>query len=65
VIGELRTGLLRLASNCIFTGAVHVSRRQEGCMRFSFVPGDSITPRRYRCQPDAAHPEVLPQFTST
>lgn len=33
-------------------------------MRFSFAPADSITPRRYHCQPDAAHPEALPQFTS-
>ena len=28
------------------------SARQEGCVRFSFVPRDSRTPRRYRCQPD-------------
>lgn len=65
VFGELRTALLRLASNCIFTKAVRVSRRQEGCMRFSFVPEDSITPRRHRCQPDAEHPQVQPEFTST
>ncbi len=28
------------------------ARRQEGCVRFSFVPPGSITPRRFRCQPD-------------
>ena len=33
-------------------------------MRFSFVPMGSITPRRYRCQPDATHPDALPRFTS-
>ena len=33
-------------------------------MRFSFVPNASITPRRYRCVPDDAHPDVLPHFTS-
>ena len=27
-------------------------RRQSGCVRFSFVPDGSTTPRRYRCQPD-------------
>ena len=29
-------------------------RRQDGCMRFSFVPEGSVTPRRYRCQPQLA-----------
>jgi hypothetical protein len=65
VFGQLRTQLLRLASNSIFTASVRVVRRQEGCMRFSFVPDGSITPRRHKCQPDAAHPHALPEFTST
>jgi hypothetical protein len=65
VLGQLRTQLLRLASNSIFTAGVRVVRRQEGCMRFSFVPDGSITPRRHKCQPDAANPHALPEFTST
>lgn len=64
VIGRVNTRLMRRASNCIFTGAVLAARRQEGCMRFSYVPDGSITPRRFRCQPDAANPQVLPHFTS-
>ena len=64
VIGELHTELLRLASNCIFTSTVRAVRRQQGCMRFSFVPDGSITPRRFKCQPDAAHPDAIPEFTS-
>jgi hypothetical protein len=40
------------ASEVIFTDSVHVRRRQHGCVRFSFVPHESTTPRRYRCQPD-------------
>jgi hypothetical protein len=40
------------ASETIFTKTVEVAQRQEGCVRFSFVPGASVTPRRYRCQPD-------------
>jgi hypothetical protein len=40
------------ASNTIFEGLVTVTRRQTGCVRFSFVPAGSRTPRRYRCQPD-------------
>jgi hypothetical protein len=42
------------ASDCIFTGAVQTARTQSGCVRFSFVPRGSRTPRRYRCQPDLA-----------
>lgn len=43
---------LPLASEVIFTGRVIASQTQEGCVRFSFVNRQSITPRRYRCQPD-------------
>ncbi len=41
------------ASESIFTEPVVAERRQEGCVRFSFVaePGSQV-PRRYRCQPD-------------
>jgi len=42
------------ATDCLFTGAVTVARRQQGCVRFSFVPPGSRTPRRFRCQPDLA-----------
>jgi hypothetical protein len=49
--------------------AVHATRRQVGCIRFSFVPEGSRTGRRYRCAP---HPEdaegvrraTTPRFTS-
>jgi hypothetical protein len=70
---------LQLASNCIFLGEppppvepgepldpVTVRRRQDGCVRFSYLPPGSHTPRRYRCQPqtsaDAAR--VRPVLTS-
>jgi hypothetical protein len=52
-------GMQRLeASDSIFTGTVTVDRRQVGCVRFSYVPAGSVTPRRYRCQPDTALAEV-------
>lgn len=41
-----------LATEVIFDGLVTVERQQIGCIRFSYVPDGSITPRRYRCQPD-------------
>jgi hypothetical protein len=64
VMGRTSTRLLRLASNSIFVSKVEAARRQEGCMRFCFVAADSITPRRYHCQPDTAHPGAQPHFTS-
>jgi hypothetical protein len=42
------------ASNTIFMDIVTVERRQTGCVRYSFLPEHSVTPRRYRCQPDLA-----------
>jgi hypothetical protein len=42
------------AGNSIFTGLVNAARQQEGCVRFCFVPANSATGRRYRCQPDLA-----------
>lgn len=58
------------AGSSIFTGDVSVKRWQTGCMRFCYLPSDqsssidlpdssdSITPRRYRCQPDRALKEA-------
>lgn len=39
------------ASNCLFTETVTVERRQEGCVRYSYLAPNSETPKRYRCQP--------------
>ena len=52
IFGEVHVQELQLASEVIFTGRVNSKRRQNGCVRFSFVPEGSQTPRRYRCQPD-------------
>ena len=52
VIGEVRTHAIRIAEDCLFTGDVQVARRALGCLRFSYVPPGSRTPRRYECQPD-------------
>jgi hypothetical protein len=76
IIGKLHTKLLQLGSNSIFFARLGpapgetwrapliAERRQEGCVRFSYVPTGSETPRRYRCVPDKDHPTVLPHFTS-
>ncbi len=62
VIGKLRTVELVLASNAIFlaalapadswTAPLRSEKKQSGCVRFSYVPPGSLTPRRFRCQPD-------------
>ncbi|QQM44444.1 hypothetical protein [Streptomyces liliifuscus] len=68
VIGEIHTHAVRIAENSVFTGRLHVARRGIGCIRFSYVPTGSRTPRRFRCQPDLVGPEqadrVRPLFTS-
>jgi hypothetical protein len=40
------------ASEAIFAGTLTAQRRQIGCLRFSYVPPGSTSPRKYRCQPD-------------
>ena len=66
VIGTVHTFELQLASNSIFMSAVRSEKRQDGCVRFCFLPLTSVVPRRYRCQPDdpSIALRVRPQFTS-
>jgi hypothetical protein len=58
VIGEVQTRTIELAENSILLGLVHACRRQRGCIRFSYVPPGSHTPRRYECQPDLVEDAV-------
>ena len=61
IIGKVHTRTMCMASNSIFharrgrrdpwAAAIWCARRQAGCMRFCFVPSDSITPRTYKCLP--------------
>lgn len=49
--------------------AVHASRRQVGCVRYSFLPEGSRTGKKYRCVPDPDDPAAVrratrPRFTS-
>ncbi len=52
VFGVVHVQELVLASEVIFVHPVVSVRRQTGCVRFSYVPEGSVTPRRFRCQPD-------------
>jgi hypothetical protein len=53
VFGRIRARTADL-DRMIATGRVRALRRQEGCVRYSFVPLGSRTAPRFRCQPDLA-----------
>ncbi|MCE8423679.1 MAG: hypothetical protein J5U16_07090, partial [Candidatus Methanoperedens sp.] len=53
IIGTIYVKELK-ASNVIFTGSIASDMQQTGCIRFSYIPPGSQTPRSYRCQPDLA-----------
>ena len=38
------------------------TRRQRGCVRFSYVPSGSRTPRRFECQPELAEQMIESQW---
>jgi hypothetical protein len=78
IIGRVRTSILRLASNAIFmaafppgadaktlVGPVLAERRQEGCVRFSYLSPGARVPARFHCQPETDDALVRPQFVST
>lgn len=75
IIGKVHTQQLTLASDCLFVAALTsggdtwkaplwTERRQLGCVRFSYVPQGSRTPRRYHCQPEEGDMQTRPHFTS-
>jgi hypothetical protein len=64
VLGYTRVRSLE-ASNSIFTDKIVALRQQVGCVRFSYVPFGSVTPRRYLCQPDRVLAEALDRLPAT
>jgi hypothetical protein len=66
VIGTVHTLELQLASNSIFMSDVRSNKKQEGCVRFCYLPLTSVVGRRYECHPedDENARRVRPQFTS-
>jgi hypothetical protein len=65
VVGKVYTSLLKLVSDSIiwaelapadhattpplWNGPLWASRKQEGCVRFSYLPQGSVTPRQFKC----------------
>jgi len=74
LVGKVHARVIELASDTIFHAAladadawlapVRAQRTQQGCVRFCWLPVDSIAPRRYRCLPDEAYPGVRPHFNA-
>ena len=67
VIGEVHTHAVDIGEDSIFTGTMRVARRGVGCLRFSYVPPGSRTPKRFHCEPETSGDplRVRPRFTST
>jgi hypothetical protein len=75
VVGTVHALELPLVSNSIlfaelepgsmWPAPIIATRRQKGCVRFSFVPPASRVPRRFRCVPGSdTSATAAPQFTS-
>jgi hypothetical protein len=74
VIGRVWAQAIRMASNTIFwakqgyldpwAAPVIAKRLQIGCVRFSWLPTNSITPKQYLCLPAnaASQPAMQPTF---
>ena len=77
IIGGVHTSVLEQASNTIFYAQssegddepkpIYVERRQQGCVRYSYLPtGSRLPQRRFHCQPqrEEANAHLEPYFTS-
>ncbi len=76
VVGKVHASEIGLVSNSIVHAAladadswpvpVRSARKQVGCVRFSWLPFESIVPARHRCQPASASDarRIAPRFTS-
>jgi hypothetical protein len=76
VIGNVRASLMRLASNTIFLASIAsgdekkiiapilAQRRQEGCVRFSYLSPGALVPSRFHCQPVTDASLIRPRLVS-
>jgi hypothetical protein len=62
VFGRIEAYMIELAEDSMLCGATLACRRQQGCMRFCYVPPGARTPRRYECQPDLVERAVADLF---
>lgn len=63
IFGDVYLKSLVMASDSLFVNNFFVKRRQTGCIRFCYVTSKSLTPSRYRCQPEYFL-SILPTFST-
>ena len=63
-VATLSNGATARAAADPWPATVWAQRTQQGCVRFCWLPTDSIVPRRHRCLPDAGHRDARPHFAS-
>ena len=74
LIGKVHAETMTEVSNTIFSSdlaktdswsePVIAERRQEGCVRFSYLPFSSLVPKRYRCRPASIEEVRLSSLSS-
>ena len=65
--GEVDAKMIRLAENSIFISLLHTEFLQKGCVRYSYILPESVTPRTFHCYPAAGEDEatIQPFFNTT
>jgi len=67
VVGNVHVRVMELVSNSILLAdLVTVESRQQGCVRFSWLPEGAIVPRRHQCLPrdEDGKRDIRPHFVS-
>ena len=74
VFGKIHASEMPLVSNSIllavltaadtWAAPVRAERKQTGCVRFTWLPPDSIVPQRFQCHPEPDEAGVAPHFSS-
>jgi hypothetical protein len=72
VVGRVHASVLQYVSDCIFwasddrrgTSGLVADRRQQGCVRFSFLPFRAVVPAQYQCVQQMVA-GVFPAFVTT
>jgi hypothetical protein len=72
VVGRVHASVLQYVSDCVFwanddrrgTSALVADRRQQGCVRFSFLPFRAVVPAQYQCVQQTVA-GVFPAFVTT
>jgi len=65
VIGTINAREIELIENSIVTGLITCGRQQQGCIRYSYLPGGSATPPSFRCQPRTAIDDAVAEANSS